>query len=170
MNRRDKKPGKRFILLTAAALVMILSLSVGSALAYFTTYATAAGDAVLELGFTETIPNEVVERDGKHITIENIGDYACFVRVQVFAENDVIYHPAANWRDGKDGFWYYDLVLPAGEMTSELLAEVEYPVNTEEEIVPDFDVVVVQECSPVFYDTAGNPIADWNQTVINEGA
>ena len=74
--------------LLAAALTLTASLSVGSALAYFTSYCTAEGAVAMNMGFTETEIHETV-RDGKHIIIENTGDYDCFVRVKVFAPNDI---------------------------------------------------------------------------------
>ena len=56
--------------LGAAAITLTASLSVGSALAYFTTYCTAQGSYEMRMGFPETIIHEDVT-DGKHITIEN---------------------------------------------------------------------------------------------------
>ena len=42
------------ICLTLAALIMAAGITVGTAMAYFTTYVTADGGAVLILGFTDT--------------------------------------------------------------------------------------------------------------------
>ena len=41
------------------------SLTVGSAVAYFTTYATAQGGVTMNMGFTETKPHEEVGRKRK---------------------------------------------------------------------------------------------------------
>lgn len=30
------------------------------------------------------------------------------------------------------------------------------------EYTDDFNVIVIQECTPVLYDENGNPYADWN--------
>ena len=55
-----KKLNKKTLCLTAAALTLTAGLSVGSAMAYFTTYVTAQGGQELSLGFTEVIPDEEV--------------------------------------------------------------------------------------------------------------
>ena len=67
--------------MATATLALTGTLAVGSAMAYFTTYTTAGGGVTMNMGFTETIPNETVDKDGKHVTITNTGDYDCFVRV-----------------------------------------------------------------------------------------
>ena len=71
-----KKLNKKTLCLTAAALTLTAGLSVGSAMAYFTTYVTAQGGQELSLGFTEVIPDEEVSDWTKHIKIENTGDYS----------------------------------------------------------------------------------------------
>ena len=81
MRKLHKKP----LIMAAAALALTGTLAVGSAMAYFTTYTTAGGGVTMNMGFTETIPNETVDKDGKHVTITNTGDYDCFVRVTAFA-------------------------------------------------------------------------------------
>lgn len=157
----DKKP----VILATAALALTAALTVGSAMAYFTTYSTASGGVKMDMGFTETIPEEKVDTDGKHITIKNVGDYECFVRVKVFAEREVDYKPSEGWTLKDDGYWYYEAVLPAGESTTELLVTYTFPEGDEKE---EFDIVVIQECTPVYYDEEGNPKADWNYVITEE--
>ena len=160
----DKKP----VLLAAAALALTATLSVGSAMAYFTAHSEASGAVQLNIGFTETEVEETVDGDGKHVVINNIGDYDCFVRVKVFSVIDVDYKPTGSWRDGGDGYWFYDSVLPAGGSTEELLVTFEYPKNTEEDKKEEFNIIVVQECTPVVYDAEGNGIADWNRVITSD--
>ena len=74
---------KRTLCLAGAAILLAGSTAVGSAMAYFTTYATASGGAEVSLGFTQTIPEETIYNGAKHIVIKNQGDYGCFVRVKV---------------------------------------------------------------------------------------
>lgn len=163
------KFGKKPVLLAAAALLLTATLTVESAMAYFTAHSEASGKVMLNIGFTETEVEETVDGAGKHVVIKNVGDYDCFVRVKVFSVIAVDYKPSGSWRDGGDGYWYYDSVLSAGGSTEGLLVTFEYPKNTEEDKTEEFNIIVVQECTPVVYDEDGNPIADWNQTVASEG-
>ena len=93
MRKLHKKP----LIMAAAALALTGTLAVGSAMAYFTTYTTAGGGVTMNMGFTETIPNETVDKDGKHVTITNTGDYDCFVRVKAFAPMELTYN-CSEWR------------------------------------------------------------------------
>lgn len=163
------KFGKKPVLLAAAALTLTATLTVGSAMAYFTAHSEASGAVRMNIGFTETEVDETVDGDGKHVTIKNIGDYDCFVRVKVFSVIDVDYSPFSGWEDGGDGYWYYTPVLPAGGSTEELLVTFEYPVNTEEDKKEEFNIIVVQECTPVVYDEAGSPAADWDRVITSDG-
>ena len=72
MRKLHKKP----LVLAAAAIALTGSLTVGSAMAYFTTYATAGGGVKMNMGFTTTVPDEKIDEKGKHVTIINKGDYA----------------------------------------------------------------------------------------------
>lgn len=166
--------------LVAAAITLTASLSVGSALAYFTTYCTAQGSYEMRMGFPETIIHEDVT-DGKHITIENSGQYDCFVRVKTFAPDGVTleyvpeegsgwigYFDEGSW---EDDYWYYNSILEPGETTPELLIKYTFPEDKDSD--PDIDtrpeeinIVVVHECTPVLYDEEGNPYADWDNVVI----
>lgn len=162
---------KQSFCLAAAALLLAGSVTVGSAIAYFTTYATASGGAEVELGFTTTEPNEEIKDGSKHIKVENTGASDCFVRVRILYGDR--YEPyirvsGENWEEklekdqyGQDvrNFYYKDL-LPAGGVTpDELLAEIHVK---EMEYTDDFNVIVIQECTPALYDENGNPYADWN--------
>ena len=80
-----KNVKKKNLCLAAAALTLTAGLSVGTAMAYFTTYATASGGVSLSLDNAVTVPEEEVSNWTKHITVQNTGDIDCFVRVKVFA-------------------------------------------------------------------------------------
>ena len=147
---------------------MTLGLSVGTAMAYFTTYTEAAGGVELELGFTETIPHEEVTDWTKHIRIENTGNYDCYVRVKVFAgelfQDSLTYgDDSGKWTPGADGYYYYSDIVPAGGMTEELRVMIDH-MDAEQ----SFNVIVVQECTLVQYDGNGSPYADWN-TIADSG-
>ena len=124
MRKLHKKP----LIMAAATLALTGTLAVGSAMAYFTTYSTAGGGVTMNMGFTETIPNETVDQNGKHVTISNIGDYDCFVRVTAFAPVALTYNaPDGGWTEMVDendknvSYWCYDDVLPAGKTTEQEL-------------------------------------------------
>lgn len=159
----------RTVFLAAAGAILTASLSVGSALAYFTAYCTASGAVPVEMGFTETEIEETVKDDGKHIRILNTGVYSCFVRVRVFAPAEILEtisfrEPGneGNWKACEDGCWCYVPVLEADKRTTELLVGYEFPEDKSPE---EFNIVVVCEYSPVFYDENGNPKPDWEFTV-----
>lgn len=153
-----KRLNKKTICLTAAALTMTMGLSVGTALAYFTTYAEASGGVALDLGFTTTVPGETVDDWTKHVTISNTGDYDCYVRVRAFAGNAyTLQYSGGNWTLGTDGYYYYNEIVPAGGSTGTLDIVIAGAVDGQ-----SFNVVVVQECTPVQYDEDGSPYADWN--------
>ena len=115
MRKLHKKP----LIMATAALALTGTLAVGSAMAYFTTYTTAGGGVTMNMGFTETIPNETVDKDGKHVTIKNTGDYDCFVRVKAFAPMELTYTADPDkWEAKNDGYWHYKEVLPAKKSTS----------------------------------------------------
>lgn len=152
--------------LSAVALGMVASLTVKGALAYFTTYVSAGGSHVVTLG-SQTEIHEDLSDMTKHISITNTSQINdCFVRVKVFYGGDVnvTYHDKSEsgnlWTYSKeDGYWYYGPILAAGESTEILDVKIE---DLPEDFDRDsFNVVVIQECTPVVYDEDGNPTADW---------
>lgn len=160
---------KRFLIqkkvwLTAAAVVLAGGISLHGAMAYFTAYASAGGGAVLELGHSTEI-EETFENWTKDIRITNTGDVDCYVRVKVLAGSRFSLGISGDgWSSGKDGYWYYSTPVAPDDATGSLLAEITIP----EDFMEDFNVAVVQECTPVLYDEDGNAYADWNLS-INEG-
>lgn len=173
MKKQKALLGKKSLCLAGAALCLAGSVTVGSAIAYFTTYATASGTAEVSLGFTETEPEENFVNGAKHILIKNTGPSDCFVRVRILYGEQYepyIHIDGKNWEErqetGEGGeeirYFYYKNLLPAGEKMAEedeLLAQI----NVREiQNTDDFNVIVIQECTPVLYDEQGNSYADWN--------
>ena len=76
-----RKINKKSLCLAAAALTLTAGISAGTAMAYFTTYTEASGGVTLNMGFSETIPKEDFSNWTKHVSVENTGDYDCYVRV-----------------------------------------------------------------------------------------
>lgn len=163
-----KHISKKTLGLAAAAVVLTGSLAVGNAYAYFTTYSEAKGSVVFELGTTRTEPHEEVVDGRKIVSIENTGDYDCYIRVKAYAgdEYELSYADGGSgkWSDGGDGYWYYSEILPVGEISETM--HVNIPKELLESVEEDraLNVIVIQECTPVQYDEDGNPYADWNVT------
>ena len=164
-----KKMGKygKLAGMTAAALGMTAALTLEGASAYFTTYVSAGGSQVVRLGSSTEI-HEDVSQMTKHISIENASaENDCFVRVKVFYGGDleVVYSDTENnWYEGEAGYWYYRPILPAAQTTTGLDVEINVPEGYDRD---SFNVVVIQECTPVVFDGTGNPTADWS-TVYSE--
>lgn len=160
---------RKLWIMSAAALGMTAALTLESAMAYFTTYVTAGGSQVVHLGAETEIVEDLTERT-KHISIVNTSaTNDCFVRVKVFyAGNFTIEYTdvegAGDWYPGDDDYWYYRPILPAGASTSVLDVTITMPEDYDRD---SFNVVVIQECTPVVYDDEGNPTADWD-TVYSE--
>ena len=163
-----KKINRKSICLTVAALLLVGGLTVGSAMAYFTAFDTAAGAVELDLGFTETIPNEVVENRTKTITITNNGNYDCYVRLKALTGDKYdgcLEYSGENWSNDGDYYYYSEILVP-GAVTSEIVIDINDAFDLADS---DFNVIIIQECTPVLYDTEGNPKADWDVTaIVNE--
>lgn len=155
---------KKSLCLAGAALLLAGSVTAGSAMAYFTTNATASGGGQVSLGFTQTEPNETFGERSKHITVANTGERDCFVRVKIFAGEKYqsgLQIEGSGWTLGEDGYYYYENVVAPGTSTSdELVATI--PEELLATIDTDFNLIVVQESTSVLYDAEGNPYADWN--------
>ena len=158
--------------LTAAAAVLAGGISLQGAMAYFTTYASAGGGAVLELGH-ETEIEENFSAWTKDIKVTNTGDVDCYVRVKVLAGSQFT-EPGSQfaldisgdgWSAGEGGYWYYADPIAPDAQTGSLLAQITIP----EEFMEDFNVAVAQECTPVQYDENGSPYADWDLTMDEGG-
>lgn len=181
---------KKVVAMSAAALALTAALTIESSMAYFTTYVSAEGGHVVNMGARTEISEKVSEMT-KHITLRNTSDRGdCYVRVKVFygAGINVDYvdvEKNGDWYDGGDGYWYYRPILPAGQTTAQLDVSIDTtglekpeglePGEMTQYIKDKFNVVVVQECTPVIYDENGNPSANWEtiytdyQEVTREG-
>lgn len=149
--------------LTAAAIVLVGSASIHEAMAYFTTYVTAKGGYQISVDSDSSIEEEVKDMT-KHIVISNTGNSECYVRVKLFTGSNVkISYSGAKdaWSKGDDDYWYYKDIVPVGGKTEELLAKITVPKDYTE----DFDVIVIQECTPVLYNSDGTPYADWDRVI-----
>ena len=163
------KMNKKNICLTVAALMAVVSLSVGSAMAYFSTYVVSKGTQEIELDFSETKIDEKISPNVKAITVENVGTTECYVRVCVLAGSAhngkwAVDLTDSSWRAGSDGYYYYNVggsekMLTPGEKTSELKINISK--------FEEFNVIVMQENSPVLYDENGEAYSDWDRSDLN---
>lgn len=154
---------KRFfakVLAACGAAVLIGTSALPEAMAYFTTYVSAEGGYPVTLG-NQTEIEETVSDMAKHIVIANTGETQCYVRVKVFggSQFDIAYSGDAGWTLAEDGYWYYADALDVGGQTGELVAAVTVP----EDYTQSFNIIVIQECTPVLYETDGTPYADWDR-------
>lgn len=162
---------KKRVFLTALALVLILSLSIGSALAYFYTSDDSVGENKLELGAKTTIKEDYSE-GVKTITITNdeSSKQAVFVRAKAYGTPAPTY--GTQWGAPVDGYYYYPGVLEPGQSTNpSLTVKVNFPGEpTPKNIGETFNVIVVYEAVPAMYKEDGTPYASsyadaWNQTI-----
>jgi len=136
------------------AILMVLIVSVPSALAYFTTYARVKGTSILKLGehvdFEES-PSE----DGHKLITLTVTEGDVFVRVKVFAVQEVLenmsYSEKSQWKFYEEkGCYVYEYVEA---LTKGNVVELELIVDTDEIDLDTFNVVVVYEYVPAFFDT-----------------
>lgn len=147
----------------ALAATLGVTAFAGTAFAYFTANTQASGGHPIELGYSSEI-TEDIENGNKNITMVNTGNTDIMVRVQLFygtgINNNVhVTVPGekteSGWSQGDEGAWTYDQVLKPGESTSSLWVDVKADEGTD---LSSFDVTVIGQTSPVYYDEAGEPV------------
>lgn len=172
--------GRHLLALMAAGSV--LAAGIGSADAYFTTYAEARGGVVIQLGEKTEIEEEFSEWT-KRISVSSAEDSVpVYVRVKAFCGSE--YSLQYTWEggdwseavqgngsvagDGDTGYYYCTEILYGGGSTSQIKIEIldkDGNALKADEKSQDFNVVVVYESTPVLYDEEGNAYADWTQEV-----
>lgn len=156
---------KKGMFLAALAAALTLTASVGSAWAYFTTYAEARGSYTISLKGHETTVSENFSAWTKEVTVANDADSdPVYVRARAFcgSEYRLSYSDeGGRWSPAEDGYYYYDSILPGGASTEKLLVKIE-GIPEDAEDGDNFNVVVVYETAPVRYDESGEPYADWS--------
>lgn len=164
---------KKQIFLGFLAAGLVMSSSVGSVWAYFTTYVEARGGEVISLG-DETSVTEEFSQWTKHIRITSDADSKpVYVRAKAFCSAYEIQYIDPNaadsdsekWTPGADDYYYYSGIVEGGGETTELLVHIK-DVPSEEVDQKDFNVVIIYETTPVQYDENGKPLPaseiDWN--------
>ena len=166
---------KKNVILALLAAGLVLTSSVGSAWAYFTTYVEAQGGVTISLG-DETDVEETFSSWTKHVSITvDENSEPVFLRARAFCSTYELYYGDSSnkWTPGEDGYYYYSDPSNLWEQVKdedgnikgfkaeELLVQI-LDVPTEEIDQKDFNVIVVYETVPVKYDDEGKPYADWS--------
>ena len=164
------KNWKRYLALFVCALTAVTAANVNKASAYFTDHTEAKGGYHVVAKDVKTIPEEQVSELQKTITVKNTGEVDCWARAKVISGSlfDIAYGPGADWREGGDGYWYYDKILNPESDTevTQYSTPITASISIKDEVDPDefmseFNVVVITECTPVLYDSYGQPYANW---------
>ncbi len=166
---RSKSYYRRTALLAMLALLLLFGTDLEDSLAYFTTYTTARGSAVLHFG-SKTEIEESGEGLEKVIQIKNVVEDGkepsdCLVRIKILAgerlKDKLRYTKSDLWYLESDGYWYYKQVVPPNGSTDSFQVNVELDQDTNTELkelgITNFNVLVIQESVPVIYDDSGNP-------------
>ena len=165
---------KRRLLLALLAVIMVLSVSIGPALAYFSTYTVAEGKKPIKVVPDTTIDEDVANETQKSVTVTNAGNAPCFVRATAFAPTGVTLGTAGGngWsaQDG-EGFWVYGEVLMPGETTAELEIPISGIPATANEGANEGDslniAVVYESTTAIWNDSTGEyDIGRWGQDVV----
>ena len=159
-----KKPKGRS-LAVLMAILLVISVSIGMTVAYFSDYEPAAGEAVIDLG-EETTIDEGNSDARKEIVIKNTGTTNAVVRIAVYGPDQMkpITLPA-DWEKHGD-FFYYKKVLAPGEDTGEaVIAELKELSKEDKAMLGDtFSITVIQESAIPTYDDNDNVVkpAGWD--------
>lgn len=153
----------RKIILPALAVILVIGLAVGTAIAYFTAHTEATGSVPVALGAETEIQEKIVNNE-KLVTISNKGPQAVWVRAKAFSAYELNYE-GTNWELGDDEFYEYKEIVEANQSTSTLKVSIK---ELESLVTEEFNVIVIYECTPVQYDdVTGEPIEtpEWDLEV-----
>lgn len=169
-------------ILAAAAVVLPLSVGIGSALSYFTDNVSSSGGYAVEVGEPQTEITETFGNWTKHVTVTNTGEIPVYIRARAFSGSQ--YELVYSGETGADGaawtvsgdYYEYNRLLGVGETTPVLNIEIK---NVPQDATDrdSFNVVVIYERTPavqynedgsVKLDENGRPVPDWNYKVVQQ--
>ncbi|MDD4200383.1 MAG: hypothetical protein PHS19_03230 [Eubacteriales bacterium] len=93
-------------------------------------------------------PGDIIR---KAVTISNIGNNSCYIRVlSLFSDSDAEGYARLNyneedWELKDDGYFYYRSELAPGSETSELFSRVEISSEAEQEQIKGFNILIYAE-------------------------
>ena len=179
---------KKTILLAALAVVLLLSVSVGSALGFFTDHDEASGERPIVVKpwtyIRESFKGWIKEVVITNYTPSDVDEGApCYVRARAYMvgneDGKALEISGNGWTGSSSNDWYYygeilkpgpkgvapeDITDPACSTTG-LKVEIK-KIPVEEKVGESFNVIVVYEAAPVLYNAAGTPYADWSQAIV----
>lgn len=170
---KGKKQGAlRTWLLLAAAVMLVMSASMGAAWAYFTTYTAAKGGMVLHMGHEEKV-RESYKNWKKTINIQSTEDSRpVYIRARGYyaGEGELSYSSGSgNWEMRGD-WMYYTRTLNPGKSLEDSGDElvVEIPVPSNEKDKDTFNVIVVYETMEAIYgpDPASTDPLSWDDEAV----
>ena len=168
------------LLFLLVAVTLLITPFIGKTLSYYSDTETKVNHAVL--GFNEIEidedyeePDDIEPGDvvNKTVKIRNIGNGDCYVRVKaVFSHSLTGDKCTVDWNttdftyNSADGYWYYNQILPTGEITPALMTKITVgsDIVTGVEDLPEIKMIVYAESiqSKLF------PNADEAWTFYNE--
>lgn len=178
-------------ILAAFAVVLPLSVSIGSALSYFTANVAAGGSVPVAIVPDTDIGEKVIEME-KHVVIKNTGEVPVYIRLKAFAGSEYkLAISGTNWSttdsiviEGSDSDRYYEygMWVAPGASTDEIIISIRDKNGNMIKPGVDidaFNVVVAYERTPMAaYDDDGNmiykdegktvPAPDWNYVAREE--
>ena len=155
----------RKIILPALAVILVIGLAVGTAIAYFTAHTEATGGVPVALGAKTEIEESIKDLD-KVITISNKGPESVWVRAKAYSAYELTYK-GEGWSEGEDDFYVYGDIVEAGQTADTLTVSITAPAD---EVTEEFNVIVIYECTKVMYDDEGNLLdPDWSLAVKKGG-
>lgn len=161
-----KQSQKRLSLaLACLALAVLLIPAAGRAMAYFTNYTETSGGYKLGSFTVTTQVTETVDSNKKTVSVKNTGTVPCYVRVRALAGEQFTIKATqkddGQWiqHDPDDGWWYYTPSIASGTSTGKLTFTIKWDNDA---IKGDFNVIVLEECTPVRYKPDGTEYPDWD--------
>ncbi len=157
----------KLLFIIAAIALVISTVAVKPAMAFFTDTVTTSGGFKISVGDGTPEIDEKVEDLTKKITIKNTGDYPIFVRAKaIYPDNcTVTLTVTEGWSDGGDGYYYYANPIAPGESTP-VDTPLTLAITRKVGDTGTFNVIIVQEATKVAYDENGNVI--WDAVAISQ--
>ena len=160
------------------ALALVAGSGIGTAWAYFTTYAKAQGGYTLKLGDTTEI-DEVVRNNEKIITISITSGEPVYVRVQAYSGGDYdLTYTGDGWVKSGDWYYYTKPLVFGGEPEEANTLPLTVSISLKEELKDgeqstigdaNVNIAVVYETTRALYNDAGTEFAAWDSDTMKQG-
>ena len=142
------------------AVMMVLCVTVGTALAYFTTWTSTTAKKDMELKPDTTIVETQADENQKKMTVTNNGNAPCFIRLMVYANDQVTNLAIEGDAVTSGSYWYYTPMLETGDSV-ELTITFDLPDTAAEG--DTLNIAVVYESVAALYDeNTDSYYADWS--------